>query len=352
MDISEIDKNLTVCSALPDDVKWFDISENPFKLYGIMPQEEGFCRLPADLAKSVSPALYELSRNTAGGRLRFKTDSPYIAIKVKMGQTNHFSHMAFINSAGFDLYENGIVGSRFAGAYVPPADVSVPYVSSVYTGEHGLRDYTLNFPSYGSPLYVSVGLKAGSQLSKTDGYRNEKPAVFYGSSITQGACASRPGIIYQNYISRRYNLDYINLGFSGNGRAEDSVVEYMSGLDMCAFFSDYDHNAPDVEYLSNTHYKMYEKIRSAHGDIPYVMISKPDFENDPNASLRREVVFESYMRAKKAGDKNVYYIDGQRLFGGADRGNCTTDGCHPNDLGMYRFADAVMGQLENIETVC
>lgn len=348
MDISEIDKNLTMCYALPNDVKWFDIFDDPFKLYGVMSDGDGFCRLPADLAKSVSPALYELSRNTAGGRLRFKTDSPYIAIKVKMGQTNHFSHMALANSAGFDLYENGIVGSRFVGSFVPPTDISVPYATIKATGDRGLRDYTLNFPSYGSPLYVSVGLKAGSQLSKTDGYRNEKPAVFYGSSITQGACASRPGIIYQNYISRRYNLDYINLGFSGNGRAEDSVVEYMSGLDMCAFFSDYDHNAPDVEYLSNTHYKMYEKIRSVHGDIPYIMLSRPDFENEPDSGDRREVVFESYVRAKKTGDRNVYYIDGQRLFGGADRGNCTTDGCHPNDLGMYRFADAVIGQLETL----
>lgn len=348
MDISEIDKNLAVAGALPEDLEWFDIRLSPFKIYGLIDcGADGFRRLPDALSSAIGPNLHELSRRTAGGRVRFKTDSPYISVRAHFNRVERSSHMAFINWAGFDVYKNSENKSRFVGSVIPPWNFASSYAATVWTGG-AFSDFTVNFPSYGSPVQVFIGLKKGCRLEATDGYCDRKPIVFYGSSITQGGCASRPGLIYENYISRRYNIDYVNLGFSGNGLAEEPVVDYMTTLPMSIFVSDYDHNAPDAEYLKNTHYRMYEHIRTAYPDIPYIMLTKPDAENDSSSHIRRDIIHESYLLARRSGDNNVHYIDGKRLFGGENRDNCTVDGCHPNDLGMYRFADALIGELDMI----
>lgn len=348
MDISEIDKNLTVYVNLPEDIEWFDIRQEPFTIYGLLDyKEDGWRRLPDEITKEISEGLFILSNKTAGGRVRFKTDSPYIAVKAACRYADRSSHMAFINVAGFDIYANGEHKSRYLGPITPPWNFETSFANMAWSGPT-FKDITINFPSYGAPTQVFVGLKKGCRLEKTDGYCDKKPIIFYGSSITQGACASRPGLIYENYISRKYNIDYVNLGFSGNGLAEDSVVEYMANLPMSVFVSDYDHNAPDVEYLEKTHYRMYERIRKSNPDVPYIMLTKPDFDNDTKAPERRRVVIDSYHRARENGDRNVYYIDGQRLFAGENRDNCTVDCCHPNDLGMARFADALIGELDKI----
>ncbi len=349
MDISQIDKNFSVCTEIPEDVEWHSIREDGFTLYGLLDKgDDGFRRLPDEITKEISEELYLLSRCTAGGRLRFKTDSHYVAIRVSFSQANISSHMAFINAGGFDFYENTEFASTFRGSYRPPSTPAPTYTFSHWAGL-GMKDLTLNFPCYGAPIFLEIGLKKGSRLEKTDGYRDCAPIVFYGSSITQGGCASRPGLSYENFVSRRFNVDYYNFGFSGNGKGEESVVRYMAGLPMSAFVSDYDHNAPSFEHLEETHYRMYEIIREAHPDIPYFMISKPDFDNDPNgAPRRRDIIYHSWLGARENGDKNVYFIDGKRIFQGEDRADCTVDGCHPNDLGMYRFANTLIGEFTRI----
>jgi len=349
MDISQIDKNFEICSPIPDDIEWHSIREDAFTLYGLIDcGDNGFRRLPEEISKAIGPELDNLSRETSGGRIRFKTDSINVAIRVSFEFASLMSHMAFVNAGGFDLYENTAFGSTFRGSYRPPCNGKPAYAFNLWAGQ-GMKDLTINFPSYGSPLSVEIGIQKGSRLEKTDGYKNCDPIVFYGSSITQGGCASRPGLTYANYISRRFNMDYYNFGFSGNGKGEESVVRYMASLPMSVFVSDYDHNAPSFEHLEETHYRMYEIIREAHPNIPYFMISKPDFDNDPNgAPRRRDIIYNSYLKAREKGDRNVYFIDGKRIFEGNDRADCTIDGCHPNDLGMYRFADTLIGEFTRI----
>lgn len=349
MDISQIDKNFDICCELPEDLEWHSIREDAFTLYGLLDYgDEGYRRLPEEVSKGISDELFHCSRNTAGGRLRFKTDSPYLALRVKFASASLMSHMAFINAGGFDLYENTAFGSTFRGSYRPPCNCAPAYAYSLWAGM-GMKDLTLNFPSYGAPVFIELGFKKGAKIEKTDGYRDCAPIFFYGSSITQGGCASRPGLTYENFISRRFNIDYVNLGFSGQGKGEESVVRYMASRDMSVFVSDYDHNAPSLEHLEETHFRMYEIIREAHPNIPYFMLSKPDFDNDPNgAPRRRDIIYNSYLKARERGDRNVYFIDGKRIFQGADRAECTIDGCHPNDIGMYRFADTLIGEFTRI----
>ena len=136
---------------------------------------------------------------------------------------------------------------------------------------------TVFLPLFGEVESLEIGICEGASLSAHTPYTHNLPVVFYGSSITQGACASRPGRAYEAMISRKYDLNYIGLGFSGACRAEKAIVEYMATLEMSAFVSDYDHNAPTREHLAATHHYLYETIRRKHPDIPYFMITRPDF---------------------------------------------------------------------------
>ena len=143
-------------------------------------------------------------------------------------------------------------------------------------------------------------------------------------------------------ISQRYNLNYINLGFAGSARGEEEMVEYMAGLSMLAFICDYDHNAYGLELLSSTHLPMYKTIRQAHSDIPYIIITRPDYFNNPEDNDKRnEIMYNTYSYAVNNGDKKVYYIDGKTLYDGDYYHNCTKDFAHPNDLGFYRMATVI-----------
>ena len=207
----------------------------------------------------------------------------------------------------------------------------------------------LQMPLYAKVESFYIGLSKGSTLEGwSEGYTREKPIVFYGSSITQGGCAATSGSDYASRISRRFDSDYINLGFSGSARGEDVMMDYIAGLDMGMFVYDYDHNSPSPEHLEKTHYKGYAKVRAAHPDVPIVMITRPDFIDKGEFVARRNVVAATYQRALDEGDKNVYFIDGQKEFATFIRDECTVDGCHPNDLGFYRMAEVLGTVIEEI----
>ncbi|MBO5197162.1 MAG: SGNH/GDSL hydrolase family protein [Lachnospiraceae bacterium] len=351
MDIAKIDPNFKLKSSLSEpNIQWFDVRQEPFRVYGLYnyKEEPVFCRLPKDVADATNAGVAELHYHTAGGRVRFKTNSRYIALQADMPSIGRMAHMTHLGSAGFDLYRDLGQTSVFTGSFMPNGTNPHGYEAIVYT-DGALHDYVLNFPLYSGVNNLYIGLEEGSVLCEGERYRTEKPIVYYGSSITQGGCASRPGNSYQGFISRKLDCDYINLGFSGSGRAEKPIVDYMSGLDMSVFVSDYDYNAPDAEYLAQTLPGLYETLRAKQPELPIILISKPDFErNIPNSIKRRQVIFSQYAKALDAGDQNIYYIDGAGLFRGDCRDACTVDGCHPNDLGFYRMADVIGTVLERI----
>jgi lysophospholipase L1-like esterase len=163
--------------------------------------------------------------------------------------------------------------------------------------------------------------------------------VYYGSSITQGGCASRPGNAYQAIISRETNVDHVNLGFSGSAKGEPAMAEYIKNLPMSVFVMDYDHNCNNAEHLRETHHTFYRIIREANPDLPIVIVgSSAILLKEKEFAARREVVIESYRQALAEGDKNVYFIDGRELFAGDCWDACTVDGTHPNDFGFFRMA--------------
>jgi hypothetical protein len=212
----------------------------------------------------------------------------------------------------------------------------------VYARERGLRDIELYFPLYNGVYELYIGVKEGSVLESALPYPNAKPVVFYGSSITQGGCASHAGNDYISVLSRRLNFDFINLGFSGSAKGEPVMAEYLAGLQAEVMVLDYDFNSPTEETLKQTHYPLYETIRKAQFNTPIIFMTRPNFYYDPMACIpRRAVIHQTYLRAKEQGDHQVAFIDGETLLGKDDWFMCTVDNCHPNDLGFYRMAERV-----------
>ncbi len=323
------------------EIIFHDIKEAPIEIIGLYNPltESTYRRLPEEVAKATSPEVTTLHTNTAGGRIRFKTDSDVLYIRAKGDGYGAMYHTTPLMVHGFDVYIDGEKGPIYVGADLAQwIELDKMRRFDLPKGE---KNITINMPLYGNVYACEIGLSEGAALSAHKPYQNEKPVVFYGSSITQGACASRPGRAYQAIISRKYNLNYTNLGFSGSAKAEDAMVDYLVSLEMSAFVSDYDHNAPTHDHLKATHYRLYEKIREKHPEIPYFMITKPDFRFDGDSQMRRAIVMESYVKAYMAGDRNVYFIDGSAFFSGRPADELTLDRCHPNDEGMGRMADYI-----------
>ncbi len=356
-DIASLDQNLAVATAVnAPDLVLYDVRKPPFQLYGLYePQSEPvFKRMPTDVAETVNEGVKNLHLHTAGGRVRFSTDSPYVVIKAVMPKITHFAHMPMTGSSGFDLYIDSDDGreSIYRGTFVPPVQMTDGYESKLTLGEKRKTRYvTINFPLYNAVDALYIGVAKDASLGAGAPYRDLAPVAYYGSSITQGGCASRPGNAYEAMVGRALQLDHINLGFSGNGRAEDTMVAYLAGLKMSAFVCDYDHNAPDPAHLLATHRKMYDAIRAAQPKLPYIMLSRPDFyksDGMKSSVERRNIIADTFRYAMANGDPNVYFIDGEGLFRGTFEDSCTVDNTHPNDLGFSRMADAVICVLRRV----
>lgn len=343
-DISKIDKNFKIDTKIDrPDIVFYDVRTAPFSVHGVFYEDGKFRRMLASVAKSVSPGVYALHSNTAGGRVRFKTDSPYVAIIAKMANVGKMSHFALCGSAGFDIYVDGV----FFRSYMPPFNITDGYEGVVDLCSYGMHEIMIEMPLYSDVCELYVGLKESSEILAPTPYRVEKPVVFYGSSITQGGCASRPGTCYQGFLSRELSLDYINLGFSGNARAEDEMSDYIASLDMSVFVFDYDHNSPSVEHLKATHERMYKKIREANPSLPIIILSMPKPFLNAVELERLEVIKRTYQNALAANDGNVYFIDGRELMnvGGADG---SVDFTHPTDLGFFSMAERIKAVLRPI----
>lgn len=346
--ISEIDTNFsTQTSYNKDGFAYYNIDNAPFRIYGVFREGDRYRRMPDAVAKSVSEGVYFLHTNTAGGRVRFKTDSSVVRITAKMGNTGRMQHFAFTGSVGFDLYEKTDDGYNYVNTYVPPFEVNGDYEGSISFDSKTLRDLTINFPLYSDVCELYIGIEEDASLLPGDEYNPAPPVVYYGSSITQGGCASRAGTAYQGFISRRFDRDFINLGFSGNARAEDEMIDYICGLEMSMFVEDYDHNAPDVEHLRATHEKLYKAVRAAHPDIPVIFMSRPKYYLTSEEKERLEIIRTTYTNAVDSGDKNVYMLDGRQLMEFAGNEG-TVDNCHPTDLGFASMAKALGDLMETI----
>ncbi len=355
MRISDIDENFKVAGESAPDVLWHSVLEAPITLTGVYYEaaEKRFRRMPDAVAETISAGVRGLSVHTAGGMLRFATDSSYIALKVAAPGGYLMSHIPLFGQFGFGVYEEG----QYIGTVSPSMDQVSSHAPYAFEGKvqtarnrsdemRRMREYTVFFPLYSGVDAVYVGVDGTAKIEASPMPYGDKYVMFYGSSITQGGCASHPGNDYVNMLANKLGIAVLNLGFSGNGKGEDAVIEYLAAQDPAVFVLDYDHNAPTPEHLAATHEKLFKAFRAAHPDTPVIMLSQPDFDARPMAEYRRAIIRRTYENALRAGDQNVRFIDGETLFGTEDRYACTVDLCHPNDLGFYRMASTVYPVLK------
>ena len=348
--ISTVDKNFLVRSGLEQKgIKWLPSYDDSFTIYGLMKDENGYKRMNAEDAKKANPGVYKLHRMTSGGRIVFETNSPYIAINVK-ADLFPMGHMTYLGTFGFDIYEDRGEGFKYLTPLVPPVDCmknGKAYECLRIFRTPGVKKLMLHFPLYGFVDELYIGFDENSYVKKLEShYEDKKPLVFYGSSVTQGACATRPGNCYPPIVSLKSNIDFINLGFSGSAGAEKELAEYIANIPMSAFIMEYDYNdCQTPELVRQKHYPFYKIIRDKNPDLPIIMMSLPITTSEPWYESRLCVI-ESYEKAKANGD-NVYFVDGLTVFDGEFYDCATTDGCHPNDYGYIRIAKEVLKGLKS-----
>ncbi len=355
MKIESIDKNFVPATVGDTTFAFADVTQPPFVLEGFswVDPDHPFCRIPPALTKEeVNEGALYLGRNhTAGGAIRFRTDSGQIAIRATLANSGDMNHMPRAGSAGFDIYRGtGRNALHFGTAQPNAGEINLLRILAK-DSKPAWAEWTVNFPLYGGAQRVEIGILPGSHIEAPTPHAIGKPVLFYGSSITQGGCASRPGNNYASMLCRAVDAAQINLGFSGSARGEPAMANAIASLDLACFVLDYDHNAPTVAHLQATHEPFFKIVRAAHPDLPIILLSRSDiwFEVDDegleNNLARREIIMQTYLNARASGDKQVYFIDGAGLFGVHDRSACTVDRCHPNDLGFYRMFEQVLPTL-------
>ena len=354
MNIEKIDKNFASKNVtVVGDKASYAIPHENFSLFGIYYDEENHCftRMPIHVADSVSEGVAALSTNTAGGRLCFTTNSSFIQLQATYNWFCNMRHMPLTGSSGFSLFE--LMGDKevFVGVLAPQAGANTGFSDGLSLKGGTLRKYVLYFPLYNNVQTLTLTLDKDATVEKLQPYKDVLPILYYGSSITQGGCASRPDNTYQALICKRNHVDFINLGFAGNARAETHMVDYLAQIDCSLFVCDYDHNAPTVEYLQNTVYPLYERYRRVRKTTPILFITKPDFKVFSGDEMRHNVVKDAYEKAKALGDNNVYFLSGKEFFKDGNVCDYTVDNCHPTDYGFAEIAKKIYRKMQEIDKV-
>ena len=328
-------------------MKWYHLTDPALSLEGLaLSDREGrrYWRLPADVIDQVNSGVSEVAKFPSGARVRFATDSRRIALCAVVGPAGYIKNVGAIGKCGLAGYVDG------EWHYVVyPVASDAEEMTGAYDLDGKMHEHTVYLPLF-TPLYdLMIGLDDDTQVKPPRPYAVQKPIVFYGSSITNGASATHAGNAYVSIVCRRLDASFLNLGFSGSARGEESIARYIAGLDMSLFVMDYDHNAPDAAHLEATHERFFRIVREAQPDLPIALISKPDFDIDPEGNAaRRAVIRRTYEHALAAGDARVRFIDGETLFGTTERRDCLVDGTHPNDLGFRRMANAITPVLREL----
>lgn len=304
-------------------------------------------RLPAKAEALVRPPVWSLSRHSAGISFRFNTDASSIRIRHTVGSaTLAMPHMPATGASGVDLYALDEGKWKWVEVSRPKETTTTHVVSGL---DPVLRTYLAYLPLYNSTTRVEIGVPEGVTFQPV-APRQEKPIVFYGTSITHGACASRPGMTHPAILGRRLDRPVVNLGFSGNGKMEPEVGALLAEIDAAVYVIDCLPNMVEAEVAERAE-SLVRQLRSARPEVPIVLVEDRTYANawilrskrERHAGSRAAFIraFDSLVRS---GAKGLLYVEGDGLLGDDTEG--TTDGSHPNDLGFMRQADALEPYLK------
>lgn len=303
-----------------------------------------FIRLPHRLEETLPPAVWNLGLSPSGGRIRFRTDSPRLAIRLEYPSPPNMANMHAFGQTGVDLYVDGVYRST---AIAPKDAAKGKIIEHVFFENlpHQVREITLYLPLYKPAAIHAIGLAEDVRITAPSPYAIAKPVVFYGTSITQGGCASRSGLSYQALLSRRLNIDFVNLGFSGNGKGEPVAAAMVAEIDAAAFVVDFSQNNPTIESFREVYAPFLDAIRAKHPRTPMIAVTPiaASRETDKHR-LAREHIREVVRSRIAKGDRLLTLIEGPSLLG-PDQLDGLVDGVHPNDLGFHWMASGLAPHL-------
>ncbi len=304
-------------------------------------------RLPKRLEAVLPKAVWNLGLSPAGGRIRFRTNSTSLALRLEYPSPPNMTNMSDFGQTGVDVYLDGV----YRASAIAPKDAAPGKVTEAVLFQDlpaVEREVTLYLPLYKPVKVMGVGVDEGAKLSAPARFAVAKPVVFYGTSITQGGCASRAGMSYQAILGRELNLDHVNLGFSGNGRGEAAVANMVAELDASLFVMDFSQNNPTLESLVEVYEPFLATLRTKHPQTPILAITPiAAAGNPPRLVAMREHIRKVIAARIAAGDQKLTLVDGLTLMGQGEVDG-TVDGVHPNDLGFQRMADRLAPTVAEI----
>lgn len=339
-------------AAKSDSLKYVNAADFQIVGKGFDDTQNKYERLPARLEGKTRQPVWDLSKNCSGLAIRFRTNSPVIAAKWEVTVDVVMNHFAPSGIKGLDLYclKNG--KWQFVNSARP-----VKKITTAIIIDHMIEkemEYMLYLPLYDGLSSLEIGVNPMSTISnpQIDSPRKDKPVVFYGTSITQGGCASRAGMSYPNQLSRMLDRQTINLGFSGNGQLDLEVAEAMTEIDASCFVVDCLPNV-SVSQMNEKYLRFLEIIREKKPDVPILLVETVLFPHmyfdqtvfallhEKNATLKK--IFDE---RKKKGDRHIYYMKSDKLIG-TDY-ESTVDGVHMTDLGFFRMSQNMYPVLRKL----
>ena len=324
-------------------INWHNVQDWGIEGKGWSSTNRYFSRLPAKAEGVVREPVWNLSQHSAGMTARFVTDAQAIHVKYTLFSDRlAMPHMPATGVSGLDLYAQDAEGIDRWAAVVRPTEQQIeqPIAENLRDGK---RQYTVYLPLYNGVEFMEIGVEEGMSFEPVSP-RTEKPIVFYGTSIMHGACASRPGMAIPAILGRRLNRPTINLGFSGNGRMEPEVGALLAELDPSAFAIDCLPNMNE-EMITERAAPLVRQIRTSHPSTPILLVEDRSFTNTRFFPQREErhrtnriALRAAFQKLQDEGIEHLFYLQGEDLLG--HDGEAATDGSHPNDLGMVRYANA------------
>lgn len=334
-------------------IRWHDVQDWGIEGKGwpAAETESYFDRLPAKAKGVVRDPVWNLSRHSAGMLARFRTDASEIWIDHTVTSKNlAMPHMPATGVSGIDLYADDANGrSRWLAVSRPTSQqTKAKLIDGILPGTRG---YTTYLPLYNGTSSLKIGVPENATFEPI-APREEKPLLFYGTSITHGACASRPGMPHPAILGRRFDRPVINLGFSGNGRMEPEVGSLLAELDPAVFVIDCLPNMVGEQVAARAE-PLVRQLREARPDTPILLIEDRTYANTPFLPARQErhrgsraALQAAYEKLKTDGFEKLGYVRGETLLG--KDADDTTDGSHPSDLGFFRQADAIEPALRKL----
>ena len=328
------------------NLRWHDARALTVEGRGWSETKGFYDRLPSKSEGVVRPPIWNLSQNSSGISVRFLTDSPEIWVRWKLkNQGLSLPNMVSAAHSGVDLYVRETGGWRWA-ANARPDKFPVSEAKMIANMSRRQRELMLYLPLYNGTEAVEIGLPENVAIDKAAPFpAGTKPIVFYGTSIVQGASASRPGISYPAILSRRLGQPIVNLGFSGNCKMEPEVAALLAELDPSVYFIDCLPNLAGGEEVAEKTPRLIETLRRARPTTPIVLVENIIYPDTFLEERKRGIVDAKnralekvFLNLKKTGAKNIYYIPARNLLGSDHEG--TIDGVHPTDVGFERMANS------------